>query len=77
MAPAPPQWAMIGGRAYCRFCAQVTCHRVRPRIFAGRNQIGGQYRGSEGKMNGAMVLISQLIVPPVEGVSQRVQNSNR
>ena len=27
--------------------------------------------------NGAMVLISQLIVPPVERVSQRVQNSNR
>src|SRR6266566_4231474 len=31
----------------------------------------------EGKMNGAMVLISQSIVPPVERVSQRVQNSNR
>jgi len=27
--------------------------------------------------NGAMVLISQLIVPLVERVSQRVQNSNR
>jgi hypothetical protein len=49
VAPAPPQWAMIGGRAYCRFCSQVTCHRVRPRILAGGNQIGGESGGLKAK----------------------------
>src|SRR5439155_4035450 len=40
-------WAMIGGRAYCRLCSQVTFHLVRREFSLRGNQVRGQSRGLE------------------------------